>query len=148
MQTFCSYVPKQSLDAALTPRFATESQQTLAKHNKKHRFSAPKSQFYESFARSTRTILRMGCAQHAEITILRDRHARFYRKGLRGAPQICNFITVSRDHMKGLRGKQQNHNFTSVSHDRQARFYERVAVRKHFPLWLDFCRSAMMTDLC
>ena len=59
-----------------------------------------KSQFHYSFARSTRTILRKGCAQHPRITIL---------------PQFRAIDT--HDLTKKLCREQQNVDFTTVSDD-------------------------------
>ena len=71
--------------------------------------STAKSQFYHSFVRSTRTILRKGCTQHREIAIL------------------LQFRAIdTHDLTKGFIGHKRNRNSTTVSCDRHARSYERV----------------------
>ena len=51
---------------------------------KNQQIESPKSQFYHTFARSTRTILRKGCTQHHQnvdfTTVSRDRHVRSYER--------------------------------------------------------------------
>ena len=71
--------------------------------------STARSQFYYSFARSTRTILRKGCAQHRKIAI---------------SLQFRAIDTY--DLTKGFIGLRQDRNFTTVSRDRHVRSYERV----------------------
>ena len=73
------------------------------------------SQFYYSFARSTRTILRKGCSGTGTIAIL------------------LQFRAIdTHDLTKGLLGHRHNRNFTTVSCDRHARSYERVAFPQAF----------------
>ena len=66
------------------------------------------SQFYHSFGRSTRTILRKGRTQQGKIAIL------------------LQFRAINtHDLTKGFIGQVRNRNFTTVSGDRHARSYER-----------------------
>ena len=67
------------------------------------------SQFYHSFGRSTRTILRKGRTQHGKIAILLQ-----FR------------VINTHDLTKGFIGQVRNRNFTTVSGDQHARSYERV----------------------
>ena len=67
------------------------------------------SQFYHSFGRSTRTILRKGSSGTRKIAIL------------------LQFRAIdTHDLTKGFIGHPQDRNFTTVSGDRHARSYERV----------------------
>ena len=67
------------------------------------------SQFYHSFGRSTRTILRKGRTQHRKIAIL------------------LQFRAIdTHDLTKGFIGQVKNRQITTVSGDRHARSYERV----------------------
>ena len=87
--------------------------------------STARSQFYYSFARSTRTILRKGCTQHRKIAIL---------------PHFRAIDTY--DLTKGLLGHRDNRNFTTVSRDRHARSYERVArAQAQSQFYYSFARS-------
>ena len=61
-----------------------------------HRAQA-RSQFYHSFLRSTRTILRKGCTQHHKIAILTQFHAIGMYDLTNSVVQDCNFTTVSPD---------------------------------------------------
>ena len=71
--------------------------------------STAKSQFYYSFARSIRTILRKGSSSTNEIAIL------------------LQFRAIdTHDPTKGFIQQKQNRNFTTVSRDPHARSYERV----------------------
>ena len=79
-----------------------------------HRAKA-KSQFYHSFVRSTRTILRKGSSSKGKTVIL---------------PQFRAIDT--HDLTKGFIEQRQNRNFTTVSCDRHARSYERVAFPQAF----------------
>ena len=68
-----------------------------------------KSQFYYSFVRSTRTILRKGCTQHRKIAIL------------------LQFRAIdTHDLTKGFIQHKRNRNFTTVSCNRHAQSHERV----------------------
>ena len=69
-----------------------------------------KSSNYYSFSRSTRTILRKGCAQHRKIVIL---------------PQFRAIDAY--DLTKGFIGQVKNRQIPPVSRDRHVRSYERVA---------------------
>ena len=77
-------------------------------YEKVHRAPA-RSQFYYSFGRSTRTILRKGRTQHGKIAILLQ-----FR------------VINTHDLTKGFIGHPQDRNFTTVSGDQHARSYERV----------------------
>ena len=77
--------------------------------------STAKSQFYYSFVRSTRTILRKGSSSKTKIAILRQFRA-----------------IDTHDLTKGFIGLRQDRNFTTVSRDRHARSYERVAFPQAF----------------
>ena len=69
-----------------------------------------KSQFYDSFGRSMSTILRKGCLRTPEIAIL------------------LQFRAIdAHDPTEGLPRDNRNRNFTTVSGDRCARSYGRVA---------------------
>ena len=71
--------------------------------------STAKSQFYYSFVRSTRSILRKGCTQHRKIAIL------------------LQFRAIdTHDLTKGFIQHKRNRNFTTVSCNRHARSHERV----------------------
>ena len=74
-----------------------------------------RSQFYYSFARSTRTILREGSSGSGKIAIL------------------LQFRAIdTHDLTRGFIGLRQDRNFTTVSRDRHARSYERVAFPQAF----------------
>ena len=75
--------------------------------------STGKLQFYYSFGRSTRRILRMGCRRTTRIAIL---------------PQFP--AIDAHDPTWRLPQNNRNRNFTIVSGDRRARFYGRVAADK------------------
>ena len=93
--------------------------------------STTRSQFYYSFARSTRTILRKGCAQHGKIAILLQFRA------------IDTY-----DLTKGLHSAQQDRNFTTVSRDRHVRSYETftpsTARSSFYSFYYSFARSTRM----
>ena len=77
--------------------------------------STARSQFYHSFVRSTRTILRKGPSVNSKMSILLQFRA------------IDTY-----DLTKGFIGLRQDRNFTTVSRDRHARSYERVAFPQAF----------------
>ena len=89
-------------------------------------YRAPaRSQFYYSFGRSTRTILRKGSSSSRKIAILLQ-----FR------------VINTHDLTKGFIEQPQDRNFTTVSGDRHARSYERVhraAARSQF--YYSFGRS-------
>ena len=89
--------------------FTTVSCHRHARSYERVALSTAKSQFYYSFVRSTRTILRKGSSGTNEIAIL---------------PQFRAIDT--HDLTKGFIGHKRNRNFTTVSRDRHARSYERV----------------------
>ena len=89
--------------------FTTVSCHRHARSYERVALSTAKSQFYYSFVRSTRTILRKGSSGTNEIAIL---------------PQFRAIDT--HDLTKGFIGHKRNRNFTTVSCDRHARSYERV----------------------
>ena len=77
--------------------------------------STARSQFYYSFARSTRTILRKGRSVNSKMSILLQFRA------------IDTY-----DLTKGFIQQVKNHQITTVSCDRHARSYERVAFPQAF----------------
>ena len=95
--------------------FTTVSCHRHARSYERVALSTAKSQFYHSFVRSTRTILRKGSSSTNEIAIL---------------PQFR--AIDAHDLTKGFIGHKRNRNFTTVSRDRHARSYERVAFPQAF----------------
>ena len=89
--------------------FTTVSCDRYARSYERVAPSTARSQFYHSFVRSTRTILRKGSSSKGKIAIL---------------PQFRAIDT--HDLTKGFIEQRQNRNFTTVSCDRHARSYERV----------------------
>ena len=89
------------------------------------RVARARSQFYYSFARSTRTILRKGSSGSGKIAIL------------------LQFRAIdTHDLTKGFIGLRQDRNFITVSRDRHARSYERdhrAPARSQF--YYSFARS-------
>ena len=84
-----------------------------------------RSQFYYSFARWTRTILRKGCSGSGKIAILLQFRA-----------------MDTYDLTKGLLGLRHDRNFTTVSRDGHVRSYERVArAPAGSQLYYSFARS-------
>ena len=104
---------KRLLEQVTNCRITTVSCDRHARSYERVALSTTRSQFYHSFARSTRTILRKGCTQHHKIAIL---------------PQFRAIDT--HDLTKGLHSAPQDRNFTTVSRDRHARSYERVALTR------------------
>ena len=102
-------LPKGFLGHRQNRNFNTVSCDRYARSYERVAPSTAKSQFYYSFVRSIRTILRKGCTQHRKIAIL---------------PQFRAIDT--HDLTKGFIEQRQNRNFTTVSCDRHARSYERV----------------------
>ena len=129
---------KGSRPAPQNRNFATVSRDRHARSYERVAPSTAKSQFYYSFVRSTRTILRKGCAQHRKIAILLQFRAidtRDLTKGVhRAKPKsqfYDSFVRPTRTILrKGCTQQNQNRNFTTVSCDRHARSYERVAPSK------------------
>ena len=102
-------LPKWFLGHRQNRKFKTVSCDRYARSYERVAPSTAKSQFYYSFVRSIRTILRKGCTQHRKIAIL---------------PQFRAIDT--HDLTKGFIEQRQDRNFTTVSRDRHARSYERV----------------------
>ena len=89
--------------------FTTVSCDRHARSHERVHPAQTKSQFYYSFVRSTRSILRKGCTQHRKIAVL------------------LQFRAIdTHDLTKGFIQHKRNRNFTTVSGDRHARSYERV----------------------
>ena len=89
--------------------FTTVSGDQHARSYEKVHRAGTKSQFYYSFGRSTRTILRKGSSGTRKIAIL------------------LQFRAIdTHDLTKGFIGQVRNRNFTTVSGDQHARSYERV----------------------
>ena len=100
---------QHQLEQETNRRITTVSRDLHAQFYERVAPSTARSQFYYSFARSTRPILRKGCTQHRKIAIL---------------PQFRAIDTY--DLTKGFIGLRRDRNFTTVSRDRHARSYERV----------------------
>ena len=106
---------KGSHSAPQDRNFTTVSDARHARSYERVALSTARSQFYYSFGRSTRTILRKGRTQHRKIAIL------------------LQFRAIdTHDLTKGFIGQVRNRNFTTVSGDRHARSYERVASPQAF----------------
>ena len=89
--------------------FTTVSCDRHARSYERVALSTAKSQFYYSFVRSTRSILRKGCTQHRKIAIL------------------LQFRAIdTHDLTKGFIQHKRNRNFTTVSCNRHAQSHERV----------------------
>ena len=87
--------------------------------------STARSQFYYSFARSTRTILRKGCTQHRKIAVLLQFRA--IDDSRCKIVKLLEFRTIDAyDLTKGLRQQVQNRQITTVSRDRHVGSYEKV----------------------
>ena len=105
--------------------FTTVSRDLHAQFYERVAPSTARSQFYYSFARSTRPILRKGCTQHRKIAILLQFRA------------IDTY-----DLTKGFIGLRRDRNFTTVSRDRHVRSYERVArAQARSQFYYSFARS-------
>ena len=101
---------KGSHSARQDRNFTTVSGDQHARSYERVHRAAARSQFYYSFGRSTRTILRKGSSGSRKIAIL------------------LQFRAINtHDLTKGFIGQPQDRNFTTVSGDRHARSYERVA---------------------
>ena len=89
--------------------FTTVSGARHARSYERVALSTARSQFYYSFGRSTRTILRKGRTQHRKIAIL------------------LQFLAIdAHDLTKGFIQQVKSRQITTVSGDRHARSYERV----------------------
>ena len=93
-----------------------------------------RSQFYYSFGRSTRTILRKGSSGRPQdrnfTTVSGDRHARSYERVHRAPARSQFYYSFGRSTRtilrKGSSGSRKIAILTTVSGDRRARSYERV----------------------
>ena len=116
-----------------TPNFTTVSRDRHVRSYERVHPAGTKSSNYYSFARSTRPILRKGCAQHRKIAILLQFRAIDTYDLTKGFIQqekkikLLQFRAIDTyDLTKGFIQQVKNRQITTVSRDRHVRSYERV----------------------